>query len=369
MVTILGDVTYGGCCIDDVTAKFIEADFLVHYGHSCLVPVDHVSVRCMYVFVDVLFDVYHFVESVKLNVPLRALPNIVESEEPQQPPAKRIALLGTIQYSRALHEACELLSEHFGSSNVIIPRESPLTSGEVLGCTSPTLITGDERDCEICIFVSDGRFHLESAMIQNPSVFFYRYDPFSKKLFHETYGHEEMHNNRRTAISRARNAQSVGIILSTLGRQGSIGILENLERLLAEKNILYFVILMGEILPHKLKAFKGVDAFIQVGCPRLSIDWGHHYDVPLLTPYECYVAFSSSVTYKEVYPMDFYSKQGGVWSNYGTGGHRNGSLAPAVSSAKEGIRERLAARLAARQCCSGTKICHSNHVEVAYERT
>jgi len=182
MVTILGDVTYGGCCIDDVTAKFIEADFLVHYGHSCLVPVDHVSVRCMYVFVDVLFDVYHFVESVKLNVPLRALPNIVESEEPQQPPAKRIALLGTIQYSRALHEACELLSEHFGSSNVIIPRESPLTSGEVLGCTSPTLITGDERDCEICIFVSDGRFHLESAMIQNPSVFFLQIRP----VFEET---------------------------------------------------------------------------------------------------------------------------------------------------------------------------------------
>ncbi len=32
----MGDVTYGACCIDDFTAKALGADFLVHYGHSCL---------------------------------------------------------------------------------------------------------------------------------------------------------------------------------------------------------------------------------------------------------------------------------------------------------------------------------------------
>jgi 2-(3-amino-3-carboxypropyl)histidine synthase len=36
---ILGDVTYGACCIDDFSAKAMGADFLVHYGHSCLVRV------------------------------------------------------------------------------------------------------------------------------------------------------------------------------------------------------------------------------------------------------------------------------------------------------------------------------------------
>jgi len=33
---IMGDVTYGACCIDDYTAKALECDFMVHYGHSCL---------------------------------------------------------------------------------------------------------------------------------------------------------------------------------------------------------------------------------------------------------------------------------------------------------------------------------------------
>lgn len=35
-VMILGDVTYGACCIDDFTARALGAQLLVHYGHSCL---------------------------------------------------------------------------------------------------------------------------------------------------------------------------------------------------------------------------------------------------------------------------------------------------------------------------------------------
>ena len=44
-VIILGDVTYGACCVDDFTAKKVGADLLVHYGHSCLVPVGVTSIK------------------------------------------------------------------------------------------------------------------------------------------------------------------------------------------------------------------------------------------------------------------------------------------------------------------------------------
>jgi len=33
---ILGDVTYGACCVDDFTAVALGCDFLLHYAHSCL---------------------------------------------------------------------------------------------------------------------------------------------------------------------------------------------------------------------------------------------------------------------------------------------------------------------------------------------
>jgi 2-(3-amino-3-carboxypropyl)histidine synthase len=38
-VMILGDVTYGACCVDDFTAAKLGTNLLVHFGHSCLVPI------------------------------------------------------------------------------------------------------------------------------------------------------------------------------------------------------------------------------------------------------------------------------------------------------------------------------------------
>ena len=31
---LLGDVTYGACCIDDFTAVALGADFMIHYGRE-----------------------------------------------------------------------------------------------------------------------------------------------------------------------------------------------------------------------------------------------------------------------------------------------------------------------------------------------
>jgi diphthamide biosynthesis enzyme Dph1/Dph2-like protein len=36
LTIIMGDVTYGACCVDDYTALALGCDMLIHYGHSCL---------------------------------------------------------------------------------------------------------------------------------------------------------------------------------------------------------------------------------------------------------------------------------------------------------------------------------------------
>jgi 2-(3-amino-3-carboxypropyl)histidine synthase len=46
-VSILGDVTYGACCIDDFTASKLGAELLVHYGHSCLVPINVTKIKVL----------------------------------------------------------------------------------------------------------------------------------------------------------------------------------------------------------------------------------------------------------------------------------------------------------------------------------
>lgn len=62
---MLGDVTFGACCVDDMSARQLGADLLVHYGHSCLVPVDVTSMPCLYVFVDIAVDLPHLVDTIR----------------------------------------------------------------------------------------------------------------------------------------------------------------------------------------------------------------------------------------------------------------------------------------------------------------
>ncbi|KAG7272183.1 hypothetical protein CRUP_036897 [Coryphaenoides rupestris] len=63
-------------------------------------------------------------------------------------------------------------------------------------------------------------------MIANPELPAYRYDPYSKVFSREYYDHDAMKAIRLRSIEWARSAQRWGLILGTLGRQGSPKVLE-----------------------------------------------------------------------------------------------------------------------------------------------
>ena len=50
---IIGDITYGACCIDDIDCNILECDLLIHYCHSCLVPSTKCLVEILYIFVEI----------------------------------------------------------------------------------------------------------------------------------------------------------------------------------------------------------------------------------------------------------------------------------------------------------------------------
>ena len=312
-ISILGDVTYGACCVGDLDAKALGATLLIHYGHSCLVPIQHTVVPCLYVFVELQIDVHHMVDCVCATLP-----------HPQP-----LALLGTIQFRQGLVQARQLLEQRGYTSR--LPQVKPLSPGEVLGCTSPKNI-----EEEIVVFCADGRFHLEACMIANPQVRqFLRYDPYSKVLSEEVYDNGMMHDIRRSAIQKAVLASKFGIILGTLGRQGNPAILQRVRQLLTKHKKQSIVMLLSEISPQKLTLLPQLDAWVQIACPRLSVDWGHHFPVPVLSPYELHVALEEC-DFMSTYPMDFYSTEGGPWSNY----HKNTKDRSCACGKDDGCRER-----------------------------
>lgn len=290
---IMGDVTYGACCIDDYTARALGCDLLVHYAHSCLIPVDVTKIKTLYVFVDISIDTAHLLATLERNFQT----------------GQTIAMVGTIQFNSTLHQIKPILEK--AGFKVIIPQIMPLSKGEILGCTSPKLSTGS---VDILLYLGDGRFHLESAMIQNPSLPAYRYDPYSRKLTREKYEHEEMHDLRREAIKSARKAKKWGLILGSLGRQGNPHTMTMIENILKEQGTPFINLLLSEIFPGKLALMSDIDCWVQIACPRLSIDWGYAFPKPLLTPYEALIALGNregwDTANQGVYPMDFYAKDG-----------------------------------------------------------
>lgn len=171
-VSVLGDVTYGACCIDDLGAKALGADLLVHYGHSCLVPLTTTAIPCLYVFVEIRVDVVHVVDSFCKTCDA----------------GTRVHVMGTVQFRPAVAAAAKMLNER--DRPATIPQAKPLSPGEVLGCTAPsdlgkTISTENGTKTEpskghVMLFIADGRFHLEAAMIANPFLRALRYDPYSK---------------------------------------------------------------------------------------------------------------------------------------------------------------------------------------------
>ena len=291
---IMGDVTYGACCIDDYTARALDCDLLVHYAHSCLIPVDVTTIKTLYVFVDISIDTAHLLATLERNFQ----------------PGKTIAMVGTIQFNATLHTIKPALQS--AGFDVLIPQIMPLSKGEILGCTSPRL--SSEAGVDLILYLGDGRFHLESAMIHNPTIPAYRYDPYSRRLTRETYDHMEMHDLRRQAIISARSAKRWGLILGSLGRQGNPHTMTLIDNHLNEQGIPFINLLLSEIFPGKLAMMDDIECWVQIACPRLSIDWGYAFARPLLTPYEALVALGARQDWDKgnggVYPMDFYAKDG-----------------------------------------------------------
>ncbi|KAK9838131.1 hypothetical protein WJX81_003166 [Elliptochloris bilobata] len=299
---VLGDVAYGACCVDDLSAGALGAQLLVHYGHSCLVPVSETTVPCMYVFVDIKVDVPHLVDTVRLNFQT----------------GSRLAMAGTIQFAASLQLARRQLADVFPA--LAVPQAKPLSPGEVLGCTAPVVAGG----VDAIVFVADGRFHLEAIMIANPDIPAYRYDPYARVLTRETYDQAGMRAVRRAAVEAACGARVWGLVLGMLGRQGNPRVLRHLQAVLEKLGLEHVVVLLSEVAPAKLARLAGPEAWVQVACPRLSIDWGEGFALPTLTPFEALVALGEVPPWWEAevpagshapYPMDYYARDGGVWSS------------------------------------------------------
>ncbi|GAA5987661.1 hypothetical protein JCM10908_007155 [Rhodotorula pacifica] len=137
---VLADTTYGSCCVDEVAAQHVDADFVVHYGHTCLSPTARLPV--LYVLTKREIDPDHAASSIA---------STSRASLDEEPP-KAVIVLYDVAYAHKSHlvadalrsqlpESIPLVLSHLDKRANLRSHARPASSPG----TSPALPTAAER--------------------------------------------------------------------------------------------------------------------------------------------------------------------------------------------------------------------------------
>jgi len=154
-----------------------------------------------------------------------------------------------------------------------------LNDGQVFGCEFyPAIETKDNVDGNL--FLGQSNFHAAGIALSTKKPTFVL-DPYFNEIRDVTEFAQKLEKKATLSIYKAAEGQVFGIIVGL--KEGQFAILTALkfkkELESVGKTVQLFAI--TDITSDRLKNFKGIDAFIQVACPRISTD--NQFDKPVLS--------------------------------------------------------------------------------------
>ncbi|XP_047206461.1 2-(3-amino-3-carboxypropyl)histidine synthase subunit 2 [Girardinichthys multiradiatus] len=307
---ILGDTSYGSCCIDEVAAEHVGADCIVHYGSACLSPSKRLPV--MYVFEKRPLDVEMCTASFRELYP---------------DPQTNILLLYDVNYDHAIGNLLtHLLPEYpnLVATELVVEGEQCYSHGRLNRDNNIISPPGDDNSQTICQFgrqfslksgssLTDYRmFYVgqEGATLRNFMMTWNRcsfcsFDPVSMKGRIESVNVNRALMKRYYAIERAKDANVVGILVGTLGVADYLAILQQLKETLHRAGKKSYTFAMGKLNVPKLANFLEIDIFVLIACPENSLLDSSEFFKPVVTPFEMEVACNRKREWSEEYVTDF----------------------------------------------------------------
>ncbi|XP_063795449.1 2-(3-amino-3-carboxypropyl)histidine synthase subunit 2 [Pseudophryne corroboree] len=273
---ILGDTSYGSCCVDEVAAEHVGADALVHYGRACLSPCRRLPVT--YVFGRKPVDVKLCAEAFQNLITDREAPVVVFSD---------------VLYNRILVELEAMLVPSY--SRVVFSKLSWLgevsSSGEVYKfgrrfTPEPSLWP----DSYSFFYVGGEGPSFNNLLLTWPNCSFFSFNPVTMEGRKEGLNVNRALMKRFYLIEKARDAQVVGILVGTLGVSDYLSALTHLKNIIRQAGKKSYMLSMGKLNPAKLANFPEVDIFVLVACPENSMLDSSDFYRPIVTPDEMEVA-------------------------------------------------------------------------------
>ena len=256
---ILADTTWGTCDLNSNGAKVLGAEILFNIGHTNKLETFENNVVMIDAFDDVPFD--------------SVLPKCIQKLK-----GKTISLITDSQH---LHEINNV--KNYLEKNGIIVKigkgKGQLNDGQVFGCEFyPAMETKETVDANL--FLGQSNFHAAGIALSTKKPT-YLLDPYFNEVRDVSKFAQTLEKKATLTIFKAVEAQTFGIIVGL--KEGQFAQLTALkfkkELELEGKSVQLFA--LTDITNDRLKNFVGIDAFIQVACPRISTD--NQFDKPVLS--------------------------------------------------------------------------------------
>ena len=256
---VLGDTTWGTCDLNSNGAKVLGAEILFNVGHTNKLDTFENNVVMIDAFDNVTFD--------------HVLPKCIEKFS-----GKTISLITDSQHLHEVEHVKKFLEEN-NISVKIGKGKGQLNDGQVFGCEFyPAVETKDNVDGNL--FLGQSNFHAAGIALSTRKPTFVL-DPYFNEIRDVTDFAKKLEKKATLAIFKAAEAQVFGIIVGL--KEGQFAMITALkfkkEFENAGKSVQLFA--LTDITSDRLKNFKGIDAFIQVACPRISTD--NQFDKPVLS--------------------------------------------------------------------------------------
>jgi 2-(3-amino-3-carboxypropyl)histidine synthase len=259
---VSADPCYGACDLATLDAKSLDADLIIHYGHSKMIEQEQVPT----VYIEAKAKV-SVKEAVKKAIPLLKRWN-------------KIGLITTVQHVQTLDEARELLLE--AGKTVAIGDAGHLKHpGQVTGCDYSNA-KSVPKEIEAFLFVGGGRFHAVGATLATarPTIIA---DPFEKRAYSIEKKAQRILRQRWASISEAEKAESFGVLIGLKAGQKKLDEALKIKEKLKKSRKKATLLAVREITPEVLMQFPNIDAFVNAACPRVSLDEASKFLKPVLT--------------------------------------------------------------------------------------
>ncbi|KAL9582887.1 MAG: hypothetical protein Q9212_003032 [Teloschistes hypoglaucus] len=274
---ILGDTSYGACCVDEIAAEHVNADVVVHYGRACLSQTARLPV--IHVFTRQPLDLARVVETFEILYP----------DHDQS-----IILMADVMYTTYVSDVGTILGglgySHIFNTDIVHNPSSPIPNRTVPDAVSvdPTqlqnwhlfhisdppeslLLTLASRLSTIHIFPTTANSSASAAVA--PAV------------------SSSIALRRRYALLTSVSTASIfGILINTLSVKNYIRIVDHVKKCISAAGKKSYTFVVGKINAAKVANFSEIGAWVVVGCWESSLIDSKDFWRPILTPFELELA-------------------------------------------------------------------------------